>query len=706
MKTESNENFINRELSWLEFNQRVLEEAQKTTTPLFERLKFLSIVSSNLDEFFMVRVGSLFDQIKANFNKKDPSGLTPEQQINAISKRVHKLVYDQYNTFTRSLKVNLKKENLNFVKPSDLTSLQFDFINKFYEKNIYPVLTPMVVDQSRPFPLIQNRSLNIGLILEDNNSCDIFGTIQVPSVLNRILELPTDTGKAFILLEDIIKLHLSSLFNGHVVKDYSCYRVTRNADLSIDEEGAEDLLVTISESLQMRKWGCAVRLEVEHNISSKLIKTLQHELEIIDRSTYEISGPLDLRFLNIITSYKDYSHLEYAKFNSNKVLELCDEKIFDIISSQDVLLHHPFESFDPIINLVEQASIDPDVLAIKQTLYRVSGNSPIIAALINAANLGKQVTVLVELKARFDENNNIKWAKQLEEAGCHVIYGLVGLKTHCKVLLVVRRESNGIKRYVHLGTGNYNDITAKFYTDLGLFSCNPQLGSDVSSLFNMLSGHSKPTSLNKLCIAPIFLRDRFINLIKNEIKHALDGKEAKIIAKMNSLVDTEIIECLYEASKAGVKIDLVVRGICCLKPSVEGLSENITVRSIVGRLLEHSRIYYFYNGGDELIYLSSADLMTRNLDRRVETLFPIDDLASRNKIKKLLHISLNDTTNARILHSDGSYTNVDKRGKEILSSQEVFYDIASKCDDTFLYVAADKSNWNEKGFKPMLKITD
>lgn len=670
--------FINRELSWLEFNERVLEEAQDTSHPLFERVKFLSIVSSNLDEFFMIRVASLRDQINGNFDRPDPAGLTPKSQMKKISERTHKLIYDQYNCFSRSLKQSLKKEDMHFVVYKKLEDAQLEYINDYYLNNIYPVLTPMVVDKSKPFPLVLNKTLNIALLLQDSENIEneVFGTVQVPSVLNRVIDIPSHDGKKYlILLEEVIKANLFSLFGSHKIISSGCYRITRNADLDVDEDEAEDLLTAVEESLKQRKWGSAIRLEVENDMDGDLLKILEDELEISKEDEYEIGGPIDLTFLMKLSNLKGYEHLRYEaiKPKGRKLVVNEEEDIFSLIAKQDILLHHPYESFDPVVDLVKKAAVDPNVLAIKQTLYRVSGNSPIVEALALAAENGKQVTVLLELKARFDEQNNITWAKKLETAGCHVIYGLVGLKTHCKILLIVRREEDSIKRYVHLGTGNYNDVTAKLYTDLGLLTSNPYYGSDASAIFNMLSGYSKPTNLFKMALAPINLRSKFLSLIERETENALKGKKAKIIIKVNSLVDKEIIEALYRASSAGVVIELIIRGICCLRPKVSKVSENITVRSIIGRFLEHSRIYYFYNDGREEIYLSSADLMNRNIDRRVELLFPIEDENAREKIMNILDTSLRDTSRARILNSDGTYSRVDKRGKEILDSQYEFY---------------------------------
>jgi len=696
------EYFISRELSWIQFNKRVLEEAQDTTNPLFERLKFAAIVSSNLDEFFMVRVGSLSDQITAEFDKKDSSGLTPIEQMRQIGILVHKLIYNQFNCYNRSLKKALKKEKIKFLKIKDLSKEQIVYVDNYYSKNVFPVLTPMVVNQSSPFPLIANKSLNIALFLKDNKNEDIFATIKVPSVIDRLIKIPENDGIAFMFLEDIIKMNLNSLFSGHEIINASCYRITRNADMDLDEEGAEDLLEAIQQSIKQRKWGAAVRLEIEKGINGKLLKKLEIELEISKEQEYIINGQIDLTFLMKLSRIKGYEKLEYEPIKpqySKQFLKY--DSIFDAIAEKDILLHHPYESFDPIVQLVKQAAVDPNVLAIKHTLYRVSGNSPIIKALSEAAEMGIQVTVLVELKARFDESNNIIWAKQLEQSGCHVIYGLVGLKTHCKILLVVRREEDGIKRYVHVGTGNYNDVTAKLYTDIGLFTSNPYFGADASALFNMLSGNSKPTSLYKFSLAPLQLRDRFLQMILEEGENAKKGKKARIIVKVNSLVDIGIIKALYQASTMGVKIDLIVRGICCLKPGIPGISENISVRSIVGRFLEHSRIFYFYNDGEEGIYLSSADWMTRNLDRRVELLFPIEDIEARNAVKEILDISLLDTEKARILNSDGIYTRVDRRGKDSVNSQESFYDLVlEKKDKNNEKTYHMKEYWKENGFVP------
>ncbi|MBZ4644520.1 MAG: polyphosphate kinase [Petroclostridium sp.] len=675
------EYFINRELSWLEFNDRVLEEAKDRSNPLLERIKFLSIVSSNLDEFFMIRVASLKDQVNVGFNKPDPAGLTPKQQLKKISIRTHKMVDEQYNMFNRALLPRLKKNGIHMVYEEDLTDEQRNFLDEYFTNEIYPVLTPMAVDSSRPFPLILNKSLNLGVLIKDKETENqyIFATVQVPSVLPRIVELPSPGygSKHFILLEEVITMYIGRLFAGHDVICTYPYRITRNADLSIEEDEAEDLLLEIEKSLKKRKWGAAIRLEVSCDMDERLVHILKDALEIHQDDIYYINGPLDLTFLMKIYSFEGYEHLKYLPHYPQTPQDLPEEhNIFEVINNGDVLLHHPYEAFEPVVEFVQEAARDPKVLAIKQTLYRVSGDSPIVKALAEAAERGKQVTVLVEVKARFDEENNIQWAKRLEKAGCHVIYGLVGLKTHSKITLVVRREEKGIKRYIHLGTGNYNDVTARFYTDLGLFTSNEYFGADASAVFNMLSGYSEPPELYKLEVAPLGLRTKFIELIENEMHNALVGKKARIIAKMNSLVDIEIATALYKASSAGVKIDLIVRGICCVRPGMQGISENITVRSIVGRFLEHSRIYYFYNDGREDIFLSSADWMPRNLDRRVELLFPIEDRVLKERVLGILDITLEDTVKARILNSEGKYKKVDKRGKKPLNSQEYFCHLA------------------------------
>lgn len=653
--------FINRELSWLEFDARVLGEAEDVLNPLFERLKFLSITASNLDEFFMVRVASLKDMVNAGYTKRDIAGMTAAEQLAALDERTHAFVKRQYKIYNDELVPALAREGFHIIgSHEELTHEQEIFVDKYFHEDVYPVLTPMAVDSSRPFPLIRNKTLNIAALLKKKNGDDgtEFATVQVPSVLPRFVRLPGEQDTV-ILLEEIIERNIDKLFLNYDILCAYPYRIMRNADLSIDEEDAADLLKEIEKQLKKRQWGQAIRLEVQGNIDKQLLKRLKSELNITDSDIYRIDGPLDLTFLMKLYGSFDYAKLKTPKYMPAPVPELMNGKnIFEAVREGDILLHHPYQTFDPVVDFVRQAANDPGVLAIKQTLYRVSGNSPIVAALAAAAENGKQVSVLVELKARFDEENNIIWARKLEQAGCHVIYGLVGLKTHSKITLVVRREEDGIRRYVHLGTGNYNDSTAKLYCDMGLFTCSPAIGEDATAVFNMLSGYSEPVGWNKLSLAPLWLRDRFHYLVEREIRHAREGQEAHIIAKMNSVCDKDIIELMYKASKAGVKIELIVRGICCLIPQLEGVSENITVRSIVGTFLEHSRIFYFENGGNPEIYMASADWMSRNLDRRVEIMFPVEDAKLKKEVKHILDVQLADNVKAQLMQPDGSYVRV------------------------------------------------
>lgn len=676
--------FENRELSWILFDHRILGEARDKTNPLFERLKFLSITASNLDEFFMVRVASIKDMVNAGYTKKDIAGMTPNQQLSAISKAIHKLVELQYSTWRRSLEPQLKKDGLWLVgRHEELTKEEASFVDRYFQENVYPVLTPMAVDSSRPFPLIRNKTLNIGAMVrrkEKDGELE-FVTVQVPSVLNRIVELPAKNGeiKRIIFLEEIIERNISKLFLNYEIVCAHPFRIMRNADLTIEEDEAEDLLKEIEKQIKKRQWGECIRLEVEQGIDERLLAILKKELSIEDSYLYEIDGPLDLTVLMKVYALEGFDDLKVEKFEPKAVPQLpagCD--IFEEIRKGDILMHHPYQTFTPVVDFIRQASVDPKVLAIKQTLYRVSGNSPIIAALAQAAENGKQVSVLVELKARFDEENNIVWARKLEKAGCHVIYGLVGLKTHSKITLVVRREENGIMRYVHLGTGNYNDATAKLYTDVGLLTCSESIGEDATAVFNMLSGYSEPLFWNKLTLAPLWLKDRFLYLIDREKQYALEGKNAHIIAKMNSLCDPDVITALYEASAAGVKIELIVRGICCLRVGIPGVSENITVRSIVGNFLEHSRIFYFENDEHPEVYCSSADWMPRNLERRVEILFPVDQPELKEELRHMLDVLLADTVKASVLMPDGTYEKVDRRGRKAVLAQDVFCKEAAK----------------------------
>ena len=671
-------NYVNRELSWLEFDFRILEEARDRSIPLFERLKFLSITASNLDEFFMVRVASLKDQVHAKYKKPDIAGLRPEEQLALIAKKTHQLVELQYSTYNRSLLPVLRQQGLQIIcEHEELSEGDGQFVDSYFHDNVYPVLTPMAVDSSRPFPLIRNKSLNIAaLVQKKDGSEDLeFAMVQVPSGLPRIVELPEgpDGERRVILLEEIIERNMKELFLNYNIVSAHPFRIMRNADFTLDEEEAEDLLAEIQKQLKKRQWGEVIRLEVEEKVDKRLLKILKKELAVDSDAIYEISGPLDLTFLMKMYGMDGFDELKTPPYTPQPVPEFMNgDDIFTNIRKGDILLHHPYQTFDPVVNFVRQAARDPEVLAIKQTLYRVSGHSPIVAGLAEAADNGKQVSVLVELKARFDEENNINWAKKLEKAGCHVIYGLVGLKTHCKITLVVRREEDGIRRYVHLGTGNYNDSTAKLYTDCGLFTCHPQIGEDATAVFNMLSGYSEPPAWNKLAVAPLWLRSKCVKMIRRETAHARAGKPAHIMAKMNSLCDKEVIACLYEASCAGVKIELVVRGICCLKAGVPGLSENISVHSIVGNFLEHARILYVENDGSPEVYMGSADWMPRNLDKRVEIMFPVEDPALMERVIHILRVQLDDNVKAHVLQPDGTYEKIDKRGKVLVAAQEQF----------------------------------
>lgn len=673
----NSENYTNRELSWLLFDKRVLSEAMDEHLPLFERLKFLSITASNLDEFFMVRVASLKDMVNAGYNKKDIAGLTPDKQLEKVNQKTHELVKQQYDTYNQFLLPQLMENGIRLISHhEDLTRKEGAYVDKYFEDNIYPVLTPMAVDSSRPFPLIRNKSLNIGALVRKKSGEEEleFATVQVPSVLSRIVTIPGEERCRIILLEEVIERNISKLFLNYDIVCAYPFRIMRNADLSIEEEETEDLLKEIEKQLKKRQWGQAIRLEVESGMDERLLKIILSDLHIGEEDIYPIDGPLDLTFLMKMYSMEDFDDLKEHSYQASwPVPELPDDQnVFEKIREDDILMFHPYQTFEPVVRFISQAAKDPNVLAIKQTLYRVSGNSPIIAALEQAADNGKQVSVLVELKARFDEENNIVWARRLEKAGCHVIYGLVGLKTHCKITLVVRREENGIRRYVHLGTGNYNDSTAKLYTDLGLLTCSEAIGEDATAVFNMLSGYSEPRSWNKLSLAPLWLKDRLLYLIGREKEHARHGRKAKIIAKMNALCDKDVIEALYEASAAGVKIELIIRGICCLRVGLPGISENISVRSIVGNYLEHARIFYFENDGRPEYYCASADWMPRNLERRVEIMFPIEKPALQKKVMNILKCQLKDNVKAHILLPDDTYEKVMGNKKEAFNSQFEF----------------------------------
>ncbi|MDD6038373.1 MAG: RNA degradosome polyphosphate kinase [bacterium] len=696
--------YENRELSWIKFNHRVLSEARDKSIPLLERVKFVAITSSNLDEFFMVRVASLKDMVHAKYKKTDIAGMTAGVQLEKINQATRELVELQYSTYNRSLKPLLESQGIHIIDNMDaLDESQKEAADRYFSEVVYPVLTPMAVDASRPFPLIRNKSLNIAaLIRKDENN--VFATVQVPSVLPRLVALPASTegeDYVFVLLDQLIIHNIGKLFSNYQVLCTSPYRIMRNADLSIDEDEANDLLKEIEKQLKKRQWGEVIRLEVDDDIDKELLEILKKELDTTSEDIFKLNGPIDLTFLMKLYGLDGKDELRYDSYQPKKVPQLIDEpNIFEAIQKNDILLHHPYQTFEPVIEFIRQAANDPKVLAIKQTLYRVSGNSPIIASLAQAAENGKQVTVLVELKARFDEENNIVWAKKLEKAGCHFIYGLVGLKTHSKIALVVRKEDDGIRRYVHLGTGNYNDSTAKLYTDCGVFTCNEAIGEDATSVFNMLSGYSEPLHWNHLVVAPIWLRKKFLKLIRRETKHAQNGEKAMITAKMNSLCDPEIIAALYEASAAGVQIDLIVRGICCLKVGIPGVSENIRVRSIVGNFLEHSRIFYFYNNGNEEYYMGSADWMPRNLDRRVEIIFPVLDADIQKEVKHILDVELVDNTKAHLLGADGEYTKPDKRGKLLVNSQIQF------CEEAASKLPQQESILKDRVFIPAEPVRD
>lgn len=677
------EYFYNRELSWLKFNLRVLKEAMVKDTPLLERLKFIAISASNLDEFFMVRVAGLWNSFDNGVEKCDASGLSVKAQLEEISESAHEQVRTQ-TKYLLALLAEMDTVGLHFRRVADLSDLGKDWLEEYYREVIYPVLTPMAVDASRPFPFLANKTQNLAVELVKADGEHSMGLIQVPSVLDRITEVPSEIKRTFVFLEDIIASHCQDLFKGCHILDVVPFRVTRDSDLDIEEEDSVDLLKEVEESLRKRKRGVTVRLELFKTSNNRIKRFLEENLDVTDLEVYEINGPLDPTCFFKFTGLKGMWPWLYEPFVPQRPLELPDDSdLFAAIKQHDILLHHPYETFDPVVKLVSDAAADPQVLAIKQTLYRVSGNSPIVAALARAAENGKQVTVLVELKARFDEENNILWARRLEKAGCHVIYGLVGLKTHAKIILIVRKEDNGIKRYLHLGTGNYNDSTAKLYTDLGLMTANDEFGRDASAFFNLLSGYSQPPVWNKLVMAPLGLREKIYALIDNEIDMVMQGKEGHIIAKMNSLIDQHVIEKLYEASAAGVHIDLIVRGICGLRTGIEGISENITVRSIVGRQLEHSRIFWFANGGEEQLYLSSADWMPRNLNDRVELFFPVESENHIKRIKSLLDLYLRDNVGAHMMQSNGTYRRV-RNKLEPVSAQSTLYELAQ------LAITADK----------------
>ncbi len=678
---KDSEYYFNRELSWLEFNNRVLHEAFDPRTPLLERLKFMAIFSSNLDEYFMVRVAGLRQQVEAKVSKLTPDGRTPQEQLDAVSDRLRPMVTQQHRHFEQALRPQLAAKGIYILDHVDLSQEQRLYLQRYFEEQIFPVLTPLAVDPGHPFPYISNLSLNLAVLIKDAETDEEhFARVKVPRVLPRFVSLPQDlqlrqkgrpTVWTGVPLEQVIAHNLEFLFPGMNIQEYHPFRITRNADLEVEEDEADDLMLAIEQELRKRRLGGSiVRMEIQASMPDAVRETLMREMGLTESDVYEVEGLMCLgdlmSFLGLpAPELKDKPWTPVIPARLRRVSDL-DENVFSdveegddffkIIRRRDLILHHPYHSFPATVQrFITHSAHDPDVLAIKMTLYRTSGDSPIVNALIAAAENGKQVAVLVELKARFDEENNILWARKLEKAGVHVVYGLVGLKTHTKVVMVVRREEDCMRRYVHIGTGNYNPKTARLYTDVGLLSCREDLGADLTDLFNYLTGYSRQQAYRKLIVAPVNLRQRMLSLIRREIEHCKNGRHGRIVAKMNALVDTEIIATLYEASQAGVKVDLIVRGICCLRPGIPGVSENIRVTSIVGRFLEHSRIFYFHNNGEEEVFIGSADWMPRNLDRRVEAVTPIEDPDLAKDLQEILGIMLADNRQAWDLQTDGRY---------------------------------------------------
>ncbi|HOJ07581.1 MAG: polyphosphate kinase 1 [Ignavibacteriota bacterium] len=662
------ENFINRDLSWVEFNKRVLDEALNPELPLLDKIKFISIFCSNLDEFYMIRVSGIKEQIAANISEPAIDGLTPIEQLSKVEIALKPLLKKLDNLWTTEIIPALKEQGISLISIDELGIAEKEKLTNYFKKEIFPVLTPLAFDPGRPFPYISNLSLNLAILIQKPNGEQHFARVKMPSILPRLLQIDSilDSSKqssvdgnfsaTYIWLGDIIKNNLNLLFPGMEIVEAHRFRITRNTDIELQEDEADDLLSVMEENIKQRRFGSVVRLEVGHPMPDFMLDTLIENLEINKEDVHTSDGPLGLS--DVMSLYNLPVHqLKEKPFYpvTPKVFEE-DEDYFSIIRQKDILLHHPYHSFTPVIDFIKNAAKDPDVLAIKQTLYRVGSDSPIIKCLIEAAEMGKQVAVLVELKARFDEQNNIFWARELEKVGIHVVYGLVGLKIHAKMTLVVRKEYDGVKRYVHISTGNYNAITAKLYTDLGFFTSDEDICGDVSDIFNFLTGYSKQKEYKKLLVSPVNMREKVLELIYKEIENASAGTESKIYMKLNSLVDPLVISALYEASSAGVDIKLVVRGVCSLIPGVKGLSENIEVKSIVGRYLEHSRVFYFYNGGNEKVFISSADMMQRNLDRRVEVAVPVENQKLKEEIiSTLIKVTLKDNVKARLLQPDGSY---------------------------------------------------
>lgn len=678
------QNFLNRECTWVKFNERVLRESTVPSNPLLEQLNFIAISASNLDEFFMIRVAGVKHLVESELDHHDIAGMTPQEQFDAIETMVHEQVHQQY-TYLQSLRQRLASEGLRFVTPEELNEEELMWLESYFEREIYPVVTPMAVDPSHPFPFLSSLSLNLAVLLRRREGDDSVKTaiLPVPSpVLDRIIAVPVQDGtreKRFLFLEDILSTFAERFFLGCEILETTPFRVTRDADLDIDDD-AEDLLAEVVKSLKKRRKGAAVRLELHEAASRMVWSLLMTELQLEEKDVYTIPGPLDLKVFFSFTGIKGYDYLRYPPAFPQPSWELGKSEAPDLwsaIAENDIMVHHPYETFDTVEEFIRQAATDPNVLAIKQTLYRVSSKSLIIAALAQAAENGKQVTVLMEVKARFDEENNIHMAAKLEKAGCHVIYGIMGLKTHSKITLVVRREEDGIRRYVHLATGNYNGKTARIYTDVGVFTANTLIGVDASAFFNLLSGYSDSPQWNKLAVAPINLRERIYEEIDREIAWAKAGKKASITAKMNSLLDKEVIAKLYEASQAGVHIRLIVRGICVLRPGVPGLSENIEVHSVVGRYLEHSRLFCFHNNGKEDVFISSADWMPRNLNERVELMIPIEYKPHKERIKKILSLYFKDNVKAYAMNSDGTYRYLsDSRQGEAIHAQKQLQEMA------------------------------
>lgn len=666
------ENYINRELSWLEFNHRVLEEAMDPTTPLLERFRFLSIVCSNLDEFTMVRVAALKN---TEPDHTCPAGFTPARALAAVSERTHRMIAQIYEVLEQQLFPQVKELGIVLHPFDSLVEQQRVYIQDRFEKDIFPVLTPMAIDPTHPFPTLLNLSLNLAVSLSpsEEEEKNRLALVPIPTGLPRLWRLPGEKYQ-YILLEEVIRNFLPQLFTGQQILERVIFRITRDAELEFDDEGA-NLMKTIEVELRKRRTSPVVRFEIEQSVSKPLLQIFRSLLKTQEQDLYFIPSFLDPRFLAAIADLSGLDEHRYRSLPPQVPAEFEGVgKIWPVLKEREILLHHPYESFEPVVQLISQAAEDPEVLAIKQTLYRTSGDSPVIKGLERAALSGKQVTVLVELTARFDEERNIEWSKRLEQAGAHVIYGLMNYKTHAKILLIVRRESQGIRRYVHLSTGNYNDRTARLYTDVGLLTSEEAFGIDASGFFNTITGYSDPPQFKRLTMAPVNLRERFLELISRETERAISGQPSAIQAKMNSLVDTSIIRALYAASQAGVQVKLAVRGICCLRPGLKGISDGITVTSIVDRFLEHSRIFYFSNGGDEEYYCSSADWMPRNLDRRVELLFPVASKEGRQKLRGILDAVFADNVKTRVLQTDGSYVmRKRKRAEELVRAQEVLY---------------------------------